>query len=298
MTPVLRLETPEAVAEIRPAQGGWLTRYERDVAGQGRVPIIHQDPAVEARYPREMWAGNPILFPLISFNHLPDAENHYEWAGKRYPLPPHGFARRQPWRVIEHSSTAATVELADSEATRAVYPWSFRHQLTHRLDGGRLHVQHRITNAGTDPMPFCLGIHPYLRIPGPRSRSILRVAASTQVTPVDQARSYSPAPFNRSEVPLQNDFSGTLQLTDLVARECRLIDPVTRLAVVLNWEDAPGFRHVVFWSRTPEDPWICMEPWSALCNAYTRNVPGEVTVLAPGDSWSAAWWLDAAISTE
>lgn len=298
MTPVLRLETSEALAEIRPAHGGWLTRFERDVPGLGRIPVIHQDTAVEERYPREMWAGNPILFPLISFNHLPDAENHYEWQGKRHPLPPHGFARRNPWRVVDHSTSSATLELSDTETTRAVYPWSFRHQLSHRLEGGRLRVQHCIINDSDEPMPFCLGIHPYLRIPGPRSRSIIRVVASTRVTPIDQARSYNSTPFGHSEIALQNDFSSTLQLTDLITRECRLRDPVTRLETILNWEDSPGFRNVVFWSRTPEDPWICVEPWTALCNAFTRNEPGEVIALAPGDSWSASWWLDAAISTE
>ena len=118
-----------ASASVAPGLGGWLLRYARPVSGRGVVEAIHFSQAVVDRYPKEMWAGNPLLFPMVSFNHLPGREHHYLWQGAEYALPQHGFARRVPWKVAARDDSTVTMELTDSEVTRAGYPFSFRHRV-------------------------------------------------------------------------------------------------------------------------------------------------------------------------
>ena len=88
-------EDSEAKAVVAPELGGWLLRYSRHFPKLGYVDALHFSQEVADRYPNQMYAGNPLLFPMVSFNHLPNRENHYLWQDKTYPLPQHGFAALQ-----------------------------------------------------------------------------------------------------------------------------------------------------------------------------------------------------------
>jgi galactose mutarotase-like enzyme len=295
MGPV-EIHTAEARFTVHPELGGWLTQYSREVTDRGWIDVLHADAAAVARYPKEMWAGNPILFPLIAYNHLPGADHHYAWGGQRFPLPQHGFARRLPWTVVATTAAGVTLELTDTDETRAVYPFRFVHRLTYWLEGGRLHAEHQVINRDSVPLPFGLGIHPYLRLPvspgGRRDDCCIRIPRATRYHPVGRAEGFFTEPFPAQDLSVAGDFSGTMFLGELESPELRLIDPVGRLATVLNWADAPSFRKVALWSRTPQESFFCLEPWTGLPNAFTRAEPGELIQLAPGATWSARWWLD------
>ena len=153
-----------ALAVIAPELGGWLLRYARPTEKHGLVDVLHFSQAVVDRYPKEMWAGNPLLFPMVSFNHQLGREHHYPWGGREFALGQHGFARRSAWSVVARGESAMTLELADSEATREVYPFAFRYCVTYRLDGGRLHFEQTVENRSAEPMPFSTGIHPYFQV--------------------------------------------------------------------------------------------------------------------------------------
>ncbi|NDB77422.1 MAG: hypothetical protein EB141_17565, partial [Verrucomicrobia bacterium] len=71
-----------SLAVIAPELGGWLLRYARPTAKRGLVDALHFSQAVADRHPKEMWAGNPLLFPMVSFNHLPGRE-HGDFTGLR-----------------------------------------------------------------------------------------------------------------------------------------------------------------------------------------------------------------------
>ena len=96
----VQLTSPEgALAVIAPELGGWLLRYARPTP-HGLVDALHFNQAVVDRYPKEMWAGNPLLFPMVSFNHLPGREHHYAWAGREFPLGQHGYETALPPETI------------------------------------------------------------------------------------------------------------------------------------------------------------------------------------------------------
>jgi galactose mutarotase-like enzyme len=266
------------------------------VDGHGVVEVLRDDEAVVARYPKEMWAGNPVLFPMVSFTHLPGAQNHYEWEGRRFPMPQHGFARRSRWTVADRAAESVTLELVDSPETLEAYPFRFRYGLTYRLAAGRLHWEQRIGNRSDVPMPYGSGFHPYIRLPlGPSSRRDdchVRCPRGIRYNPVGLSEAYFTEPFLPQEVPVSRDVAGTIQLGDLAAREFALVDLAAGLQVVLNWEDAPDHRFCALWSRTTQSDFYCIEPWTALPNAFGRPDDREIRVLAPGEVSCAAMWID------
>src|SRR5688500_2866985 len=121
-TNFITLESESARATIAPELGGWLLRYARNLPNHGWVEALHCTEAVIDRYPREMFAGIPVLFPLVSRNHAAGKDHQYEWEGRIFEMPQHGFARRMPWGVFQQTPASVTLELTDTEATRAVFP--------------------------------------------------------------------------------------------------------------------------------------------------------------------------------
>jgi len=94
------------IALVAPELGGWLLRYARPMPNHGLVDALHFSQAVVDRYPREMYAGNPILFPLVSNNHVGDKEHHYLWNDHFYEMPQHGFADVPPGETRTFSFVA------------------------------------------------------------------------------------------------------------------------------------------------------------------------------------------------
>ncbi len=127
---VVLTDTDGTTALLAPELGGWLLRYARRLPERGQVEALHCSQAVIDRYPREMYAGNPLLFPLVSFNHARGQPHHYEWNERMFEMPQHGFARRSKWTVIEATTTTCTMELSDNESLRATYPFGFRQRLS------------------------------------------------------------------------------------------------------------------------------------------------------------------------
>jgi galactose mutarotase-like enzyme len=289
-------DTTGAVATVIPELGGWLLKYGRNIPGQGLVHALHHDEAVVARYPKEMWAGSPVLFPLVSYNHLPGADHHYEWNRGRYPLPQHGFARRMPWRVVRRGEDSVTMELVDTEATRAVYPFLFRHQLTYRLADGRLHWSQEVENRSPDAMPFGSGYHPYLRLPlganSKRNDCFIRCPRGTRFNPVGHAEAFFSEPFAAQDFPASRDTGNALMFGELAHREFALVDPAAKLEVVIHWEASPAYRFCALWSRTTSENFYCIEPWTALPNAFSRPEDHELIILQPGETFRAELWME------
>jgi galactose mutarotase-like enzyme len=242
-----------------------------------------------------MWAGNPLLFPLVSHNRVGANAHHYAWGGRVFPMPQHGFARRVAWEAVERSATAVTLQLTDSPVLRESYPFRFKHWLTYRLDAGRLHWDQVIENRSEVPMPFSTGVHPYLSVPltpkGRRADCYVEIPEARRLTAIGEFDRFEAAPFPAQHWSVAQDVSGTMFLTELLKHELALVDPASGLRVVLNWEEAPQHRFVALWSRATDAPFYCLEPWTALPNSFLR-ADGELIVLQPGQSFRAAKWMD------
>jgi glucose-6-phosphate 1-epimerase len=97
--------------------------------------------------------GVPVIFPQFS---------------SLGPLPKHGFARSLPWTFAGAASTAegavAAFELRDSEASRRVWPHTFRAELTVAVDANRLTITLGVTNTGGAPFAYTAALHTYLAV--------------------------------------------------------------------------------------------------------------------------------------
>ncbi len=285
-----------AQAIVAPELGGWLLRYSRALPKHGRVEALHCTEAIIARYPREMYAGIPVLFPLVSKNIHAGKEHAYEWEGQVHELPQHGFARRVKWTVTELTTSSVAMQLLDSDATRAVYPFSFAHTLRYELAQGRLVWEQVIENRSTVPMPFASGFHPYFATPltprGTREDCFVEIPDARRLTPVGNLERFSGKPFPGQNWSVQEDVAATLYLADLKRPELVLVDPGSSLEVVFNWEGAPQYRFAALWSKSTEEPFYCLEPWTALPNAFARTKDHELILLEPGGVFRASMWLE------
>jgi galactose mutarotase-like enzyme len=285
-----------SVAALAPQLGGWLLRYARPLPGHGLVEALHFDQSVVDRYPREMYAGSPVLFPVCGPNHLPGRDHAYEWEGRAFELPQHGFARRLPWSVSSQRPDAVTLELCDSGATRACFPFAFRHTLAFRLAGGRLHWEQVVENRGPAPMPFAAGFHPYFNVPlsarSRRDECFVVIPECRRMRPVGKFERFTSEPSPEQNWAVAADVADTLYLGGLSRRELVLVDPGAALEVALNWEDAPQHRFAALWAKSTSAPWFCLEPWTALANAFSRHADGEIIMVEPGRTFRAAFWLE------
>jgi galactose mutarotase-like enzyme len=284
-----------AKAVIAPELGAWLLRYTRHLPELGYVDGLYFAQEVVDRYPTQMYTGNPLLFPQVSYSHLPGNEHHYSWEGKTYALPQHGFARRSTWKVIGVSDTRLRMELTDTPATREAYPFSFRSAVAYELEEGRLHFRQSIENRSDKPMPFSTGIHPYLPVPitsrGKRAKCVVELPAGKKVLPGKDWESWTTETFAAQALSIEQDVSGTLLLADLDKKETSLLDPESGVRITLNFEEAPKHRFVALWSKSTSDPFYCIEPWTALPNSLRRE-PSELILLQPGEHFDAGMWMD------
>src|SRR6187402_1462510 len=102
------------------------------------------------------WTGRaPILFPTVGVC----AGGVARFGGRDYPMPKHGFARHATFEIAEKNERSVNFRMEDSAETRKAYPFAFRLDVTHRLDGATLELIATATNRGDTSMPVGFGFH-------------------------------------------------------------------------------------------------------------------------------------------
>ena len=110
------------------------------------------------------WSGRaPLLFPIVGSI----KDDRHVVDGKVYSLQRHGFARHSLFEAVQTSQDRALFRLADSEKTRAEYPYKFEIDAAFSLEGAKLAIAVSVTNAGGSPMPVAFGFHPAFKWPLP-----------------------------------------------------------------------------------------------------------------------------------
>lgn len=245
----------------------------------------------------DIWARRaPILFPLIG--RLKDST--YLLDGVPYTIPTHGFARDMEFRVTEQGESRVSFQIADTEDTRKVYPFSFALTVTYALDGDRLIKSHRVENRSDRAMLYELGAHDGFRVPmGPGSAmadhsivlpgtEVIRpygMDGALMLTRPD--RTWALTDSRLALTPWSYDGLDTVVLDAPPQAQAVLTDPQGRPRVTVTF---PDFPYVGFWTaRKPFDTgYVCIEPWSSLpdCAFVGRELkdkPG-IRSLAPGQS--------------
>jgi galactose mutarotase-like enzyme len=238
------------------------------------------------------WSGRaPLLFPIVGRL----ADDKYRLDGKEYPLPQHGFARRQPFALIEQAANRAVFRLTDNDATRAIYPFAFTLDAAFTLTGATLATDITVTNTGDRDMPASFGFHPALAWPLPygRPRADHRIVfekdepaeLSAIVLGGWIAPETWPSPLEGRE----------LKLTDaLFERDALVWDSLESRSLRYDGGEGPGLKigfagmpKLGIWTK-PGARYVCIEPWHGIADPidFTGEIWDKPGILrfVPGQS--------------
>ena len=258
MTDLVEISSAGLTAKINPLGAELWSLTDQ----QGREYMTSADPA--------FWSGHaPILFPNVGEL----AGGTYRIGGKEYALARHGFARRNPFELVEHRGHLARFRLRDSEQTRAVYPFAFELELAFRLAGMRLEVEALVRNTGTGDLPFSLGFHPGFAWPLPGGGDKLAHAIRFQSDePLDIWRLDADGLVSDGEA---SPVRGKLLALDpaLFERDAMIWDELRSTWVEYAGGagapslrvDCPDLPYLGLWQKPGAD-FICIEPWHGLAD--------------------------------
>lgn len=102
-----------------------------------------------------MWSGDPaywgktspFLFPFIGKLE----KERFIHEGKMYPADKHGFGQRVEYEAAEQTREAICFRFRDTEATRAIYPFSFVLEIAYMLQEDGIREEWRVKNTGKGP---------------------------------------------------------------------------------------------------------------------------------------------------
>jgi galactose mutarotase-like enzyme len=210
----------------------------------------------------------PVLFPIVG--RLRDDTLLHN--GQRYRMTQHGFARDRRFDWVERSATGCRLVLSDDSETRAMYPFSFRFEISFTADGATLRVDYTVTNTGDEVLPASMGAHPAFRwplVPGtPREAYALTFEAEETgrlrgiigglLTPADR-----PSPITGRHLALAEDLfaDDALILPNPASHSVRYA-AADGPALTVAWE---GFPQLGLWSRAGGD-FLCIEPWHGMAS--------------------------------
>ena len=239
-------------------RGGELTSF-RD--GAGTEYIWTGDPAC--------WSGqNPILFPTVG-----NLKNgRVEIKGRQYEMGRHGFARRSEFSVAEQGGDFAVLELRDSPATLAQYPYPFLLKVTHCVLKNGFCTSFAVKNTGSEAMPFCIGAHTGINCPLHPGESF-----EDYDLVFDQTEDARTIPLTADGLISGGlgrkllDHTDTLPLTYQLIEECAtlIFEGLRSSGVTLKNRntgrgvrmDFAGWPLIAFWTSRTGAPFLCLEPW-------------------------------------
>lgn len=214
-----------------------------------------------------IWEGNPdfwgkhspVLFPIVGTL----KNNRYTVNSQEYHLPRHGFARDMEFLLTNKTENSATFSLSSSPETLTKYPFEFELQLIYTLRENSLDIEYKVINQSKTKMPFSIGAHPAIALPGNFEDYSLK--------------------FEKKEV-----LQFSLLENDLVSYKTKILE-TTENSVPLNYKlfendalvfktldsnsltisenskpyikvDFENFPSLGIWTKE-QAPFICIEPW-------------------------------------
>ncbi|MCP9860328.1 MULTISPECIES: galactose mutarotase [unclassified Cyanobium] len=246
---------------VVPERGGLVTGW-----CCGGEEILYFDAERFADPAKSVRGGIPVLFPICG--NLPGDELVLPQGS--FPLAQHGFARDLPWSMAPLADGDGVVlRLDDGPESRSHFPFAFGLELELRLQPSALAITARISHrgaAGTAPLPFSLGLHPYVAV-----ADLAHVRLEGLPESCFDHLTMAPAATAEQLSQLERgvDFLCTGE------GPVRLVDPAGGRVVTLH-PSAP-MDLVVVWSDPPR-PMLCLEPWSGPRGALST---GERRLLVP-----------------
>lgn len=237
----------------------------------------------------------PILFPYAG----KVKDGMIECRGQHFEnLPQHGFARIGEHALVKHTERSVVLELTDSEATQAMWPYAFRLTTTYILEGDTVFHSLTVENLDDENMSFGIGYHPGFTIPFDDEHTYRDyefrfdcpqspLCLNQQPGGLYQGDTYYLG-FNTAVIPIdENLFANDSHcMAGLTAKTLGVYEKGTGRAVVC---DISSFPYTLIWSKPGEPRFVCIEPWHSLPSPKDGdhlwiNKPAAATI-APGECW-------------
>jgi galactose mutarotase-like enzyme len=241
----------------------------------------------------------PLLFPIVG-RLTDDTLSH---GGREYRMTQHGFARDSLFDWVARDQSSAHLRLADSDATRALYPFAFTLDQIYAVAGSTLTVTTIVENPGDTALPCAVGAHP--AFVWPLAQGVPQGAHHLAFSDDEagQARTLTGGLLDGSaQLPLAGRrltlspelfAADALVIPEVRSRSVRFVadaaDGGTARALTIGWD---GYRDLGLWSK-PGARFLCVEPW--LGTASPLGWQGEFAAkpglmhLAPGESRRFIW---------
>jgi glucose-6-phosphate 1-epimerase len=199
----------------------------------------------------------------------------------RGPLPKHGFVRNVAWQAESEEGDAKrrtlVLSLHSNEATRAIWPHSFRARLTVSLAPRQLRIALTIDNTSSGPWSFAAALHSYLRVDEVTTARVEGLQGANRWDAVRDDRHVELAPALGFGTEFDSVYAAP-------ARPLRLAQPSGTLEIsqsascseTVVWNPGPLLSAKL--EDLPDDGWRHM-----LCIEAARI--DEPVLLAPGAQW-------------
>ncbi|PMS23226.1 aldose 1-epimerase [Trinickia dabaoshanensis] len=283
----LTLANDQLRVGLAPSHGGGMTRFDWHGDGNTPTPIFR----VSDRARGEADPNALACYPLVPFsNRIGGSRFHFEGREVAVPrnraderLPIHGDGWLRAWRVAERGDTHATLVLERERAK----PYAYRATLRYALDAATLNVTLAVQNAGREPLPFGLGLHPFLARDD--DTRLAAAAGGLWLSGDDWL------PKRHVPAPPAWVFGVAYPLPDALVNHAftqwsgraSVVWPRRRLSLTI---EADADYYVLY--TPPGEDFFCFEPVDHPINAV--NLPGGacehgMTVLAPGERLERAF---------
>ncbi|MCW3785316.1 aldose 1-epimerase family protein [Plebeiibacterium sediminum] len=245
----------------------------------------------------DIWGSHaPVLFPIIGM--LKD--EHYQYKGKTYNIPKHGFIRNNELlKVEQQSQDSITLKYAYDDESLKMYPFKFIFHINFMLVDNTLHVNHKVENIGDEEMLFSLGGHPGFKCPLKENESYTdyyiefehEETAPNWTLASNGLLSGKSEPLlsNTSILPLHESLfdNDALILKNLKSRKASLKNKNNNTVLSVSY---PDFNYLGIWAK-PAAPFVCIEPWLGITDADATDGQFEskegILKLLPKDSFTA-----------
>ena len=239
-----------------------------------------------------------VLFPWP--NRL--REGRWRWQGAdlqldvtspQTPVAIHGLVGAQPWSVLATEESAVTVGALLEP--RSGYPFRLAVAIDYALAPGRLTTTFRVRNAGEQPAPFGLGMHPYLHVGDQVDDAELTLPVRTALDlddgglPTGGTHPIDGAIGRIGERVLDDALTDLVRDDDGWAR-VRLSGPAGRIELAVD--GAWRWLQVYTGDTLPPDERrhsVAVEPMTCPPNALADGA--DLVVLEPGGEWSGTFVL-------
>jgi galactose mutarotase-like enzyme len=309
---VLRDEQAGLEVAIAPTKGGEITSLRYRFKGNWIETLY----LARDYSPRQGWTGKaPWLWPATGRNFPKGVKaneeavgSSYEWQGKRYPMPIHGFVKDMAWKLESESANAGSasvkLSLRDTVETRKMYPFGFQLSVEYVVTEGRLDIAYTAVPdaANSGPMPFSAGNHITFRTPLVEGSDPLMMRFQTP-SKVEYMKGPGSIPNGEKRA---RSFSGGARLGEIEKRQAvslggytdkpymTLRDPAgVEIRMEHEADTLPAEPVIRFnvWGDAG-DGYFSPEPWVGLQNSL--NLRQGIVELAPGKQWQ--WRLRIAVA--